>query len=401
MSFEFIYNDSILLGTQTDGVLTELPPVPTGDELDELLDACCHTIENMFGSYKRLHSDLQLSDGQHSLILTDGRNKLDMAFGHDGVRSWITRGTLRSVNDLTPVLNSFLSDMTKKVRLRKVQPDWKFDNASLIIISSRFGLQAPRTFAELAAKREADDTDRERRRIERAETDRVAREKYLASPEGREATRRSIDEELRRGIVETVLTAIVGEFDSIHLSKEATDAELNAARGRLLDWKAEHRRVEPKITEVVKATKWTAQAIIDIWREQERGYADLLDTVEDNPKALARLPEAEDYCMKALVDKANESITDDTQPVPWTPSEIPPVIDGVNRTLMTRQQWYDESRTNEDKWFRLDNRIVTYLDDNRNFVIDDVPETLWEAYDIQCRVHDAHQSMLAKREGAA
>jgi hypothetical protein len=387
-----------IVGHLVDGVVTPIQqailPAPEGDELDDLVDECCHTIENMFGSYKRLHPDLQLSDGQHSLILTDGTNKLGLThFGHAGVRSWIVKGSLRSSDELTPVLNAFMSDMVKKVRLRKVEPDWKFDNDALIIISSRFGLQAPRTFAELAAKREADRVARERRNVEQAEADRVAREKYLASPEGQADRRRDTDKTFRQEIVETVLTAIVGEFTPIHLAKDSTEAESNAANVALLEWKADYRRVEPTITAVVEATKWSADAIIGIWKELDREYMELLEVVEDHPKALAKLPALEDFCMKALVDKANESVT--TQPAQLTSSSIPPVIDGVERTLMTRQQWIDETRTNGDAWFRDGNRIVVRLDDGRNVVIDDIPDALWDEYEKQCELHEETQKMLA------
>jgi rubrerythrin len=388
-----------IVGNLVDGVYTPiqqaLPPAPEGDALDDLLDECCHTIEGFFGSYKRLHPDLQLNEGQHSLILTDGTNKLGLThFGHEGVRSWIVRGTLRNVNELTPVLNAFMSDMTRKVRLRKISPDWRLDNDGLIILSSCFGLQAPRTFAELAAKREADRAARERRNAERAEADRQRREQYLASPEGQAAARRDADRQLRLGIVETVLKAIVGEFEPIHLSKDSTEAESNAANVALLDWRAENRRVEPTIAAVAKATKWSAEAIITIWKELDREYLELVEVLEGIPQALDRLPTLEDFCMQALVKKANESISVDTKPVPWTPSSAPPVIEGVERTLMTRQQWYDETRANGDAWFRDGVRVVTRLDDKHDFVIDVVPDALWDAYESQCRLHEDTQKML-------
>jgi len=98
--------------------------------------------------------------------------------------------------------------------------------------------------------------------------------------------------------------------------------------------------------------------------------------------------------MQALVKKANESISVDTKPVPWTPSSAPPVIEGVERTLMTRQQWYDETRANGDAWFRDGVRVVTRLDDKHDFVIDVVPDALWDAYESQCRLHEDTQKML-------
>jgi hypothetical protein len=395
MSSEFTYNEGVLTGWKTDGVFKALPPAPTGDSLDEILDECCRTIENLFGAFKRLHGELQLSDGQHSLILTDGVTGIGLSRGHEGVRSWITSGSLRSSDELSPVLNAFMSDMAKKVRLRKVEPDWKFDNDALIILGSRFGLQTPRTFAELAAKRQADAIAREQRKADEAEVARVTREEYLTSPEGKAETRRNADQQLRREILEEVLTAIVGEFDPIHLGKDSTDAEVNAARAKLLGWKQDISRLESTLTSVINTTKWSAEAIITIWREADQQYTELVEQFDDDPRILNRLPPLEDFCMRDLVKKANEVTP---EPVQLTPSSIPPVIDGVERTLMSRQQWLDETRTNGDAWFLDDVRTVVRMDDGQTFVIDKVPETLWDEYEAQCRVHEDFQRLAAQEE---
>lgn len=172
------------------------PPPPEGEALDMLVDECCIAIENLFTAFTtpsgqpRLHSDLRRSQGQHSKLLVDGlRYWQDLGdrniTGHNGVRSWIVAGTLRSQDEVMSVMNAFHKDMMAKLRMRKVEPDWVLDNDAMIVLGSRFGLDAPKTFAELIAKRAADKAEQERKRAEAIERRRL----YELTPEYAEEQR--------------------------------------------------------------------------------------------------------------------------------------------------------------------------------------------------------------------
>lgn len=135
-------------------------PAPEGDALIDLIDDVCLTVENFFGSMRvagktRLHSDLRVSDGQHSTVLTDGLHRWGGSAGHGGVRSWIVEGTLRSTDELTPALNAFLAMMTRRQRMRRVEADWTFDSWGVSWVGSKFGLPAPPSLEEIA-KRDAE-----------------------------------------------------------------------------------------------------------------------------------------------------------------------------------------------------------------------------------------------------
>ena len=134
-------------------------PAPEGDALIDLIDDVCLTVENFFGSMRvagktRLHSDLRVSDGQHSTVLTDGLHRWGGSAGHGGVRQWIVEGTLRSTDELTPALNAFLAMMTRRQRMRRVEADWTFDSWGVSWVGSKFGLPAPLSLDEIG-KRDA------------------------------------------------------------------------------------------------------------------------------------------------------------------------------------------------------------------------------------------------------
>jgi hypothetical protein len=128
-----------------------VPPVPEGADFDYLVDEVCTNIRHSFDTH--LHSDYQYFKDQHSSILMTGRNRFDRSVGHDGVESWIRRGTLRATEDLNPVLNSFLAEKRQAVRMRKLAPDWQTDHHDFQVLGSKFGLPAPPTREELERQR--------------------------------------------------------------------------------------------------------------------------------------------------------------------------------------------------------------------------------------------------------
>jgi hypothetical protein len=368
-----------LLGYLNDGKFEPIQatqPAPTGDELDELLDACCTTIENAFKAYGRLHPDLWMDDGQHSLVLTDGRNRLDMGRGHRGVRSWIVEGTLRSADELTPVLNRFLDEQKRLVRLRKVTPEWKFDNDALIVISSRFGLQAPKSFAELKAKREAERLERDRIERQRREQEQAAREAFKQSQGGKEQARAQAIRDLKEDTIRAAVDALATRIESdpmpsnmSELSGEEQDTLTRRARGYALDNAKEYRRIERLIRPVVEASNLSADAIVSIYNKAVQDWIELEETID--PKYLPPLE-------KTIGNYFRKAIMKDQEPSgKLEPSRIPPLLDGVERTL------FDSTQKTID--FLAQRSIVgvhlfVRMQDHETFVVDVMPESLVEQY---------------------
>jgi hypothetical protein len=257
-------------------------PAPTGDDLDVLLDECCVVIENMFRAFKtptggrRLHSDLTQDAGQHSMLLTDGMSRWDTRQGHAGVRSWISEGTLRSKNELTVVLNAFYTDMTRKVRLRKISPDWQLDNDALIVLSSRFGLPAPKTFEELTVKQTADQAEREHQRQQQRAADAERERVYMASPEYAEKKRQDDLRRSKKELVEDTLLLMV-PYVTFKDKENRTKEELLEADIAHDDRKHLKRYVEY----IIEHTSFAPSTIAKFWKDTEDELADNIAALAD------------------------------------------------------------------------------------------------------------------------
>ena len=69
-----------------------------------------------------------------------------------GVRSWITEGSLRSHDQLIPVINEFVTNIQFRQRNRLAKADWVFDPDGLAAMGVKFGLPEPPTQEQRAAK---------------------------------------------------------------------------------------------------------------------------------------------------------------------------------------------------------------------------------------------------------
>jgi hypothetical protein len=154
-----------LNGNRTN--IIRVDPAPEGSALDALVDDIATTIENYFGHFTsrdtrqvtdRLDPQLKPSEGTHSRLLIEGIFKWESQSRFTrGVRSWVTEGTLRSVNELTPVLREFVAarQLERRMHPDRVSADWKINDYDLGLLGVNFGLPAPPTRAELAAEYEA------------------------------------------------------------------------------------------------------------------------------------------------------------------------------------------------------------------------------------------------------
>lgn len=383
MSFEFIYDaaSGVLAGEKVNGVLIPLMPPPTGDALDELLDECCVIIENMFKSYGKLAGELQMEDGQHSLVLTDGMTRWDSNRGHRGVRSWITEGTLRSGDQLTPVLNAFLTDMKTKLRMRKVSPDWKFDNDALIVIGSRFGLDAPRTLAELRARRAADNVERDRKRQEEEAQRRAASQAFKESLTGREQARQQTIRDLKEDTIRAILDALVDHVTMSPVDPDASEEDKvtrsRQARGLIREENQERRRLEKWIVRpVVEQSNLAADAIVRIYENAEMEWLELEELMDG--KGIPTIEQAIENAFRGYIVRSKEKAV-------LEPSVIPPLMDGVERHLFDSTKGLVEfMSTPMTSGFT---RVVR-VDDSRTFAVDVVPPELKAEYERQCAMYD-------------
>jgi hypothetical protein len=340
-------------------------PAPTGSDLDNLLDTACTTIENTFRSYKtpagqkRLSPELCTSDGQHSTVLTDGMTSWSDKpnKGHAGIRSWITSGTLRSVDELPAVLNAFLSDMTKKLRLRQVSPDWQFDNDALIILSSRFGLPAPRTFEELKEKRTADDTERERQNNQRQTEEKERYQVYLASPEYAEKKRLDDIHQSKEERVRDTLLLMV-PYVTFKDPENRTRDELIEA-----DIAHEDREYLKKYVEyIVEHTSFAPSTIAQIWREAEDGYKETVELVEGT-KYEDELKTLEVVAVENILRTAKEHVE-------FGSCELPELQEGERRLRFTWDELMAFMGTSEYSELLDTNDLVTMLGNDGLFAID-------------------------------
>lgn len=375
-----------LNGELVDGVFVPLQAAPTGDDLDLLLDECCVIVENTFKAFGKLDTELKMDDGQHSLVLSDGETRIGIRRGHRGVRSWIVEGTLRSGNQLTPILNAFLSDMKTKVRLRKMSPDWKFDSDCLIVIGSRFGLDAPRTLAELQAKRAAERLERDRQQQEREAQRQAEQQAFKASEAGRQQTQRMAVKYFKEDTIRAVVDALVEHVasDGTKITPEMTEEErttaIRRANGDALEHLKECRRVEKVIRPIVESSPLSADAIVRIYNEAEDDWIEAEEWGTTVP--------LEDYINRRFA----RFVAAANQPATWGPVMIPPLMDGVERHLFESMKKYGEFFEHAD----LDKKsFVARVDFGGNVVVDVVPEELEDTYNKFCATYEAREHVNA------
>jgi hypothetical protein len=126
---------------QTAAPVPQAPPVPTGDAFDELLDNCLRMMTGYLGKVlNKLAPELRSDqNGVASTAMLRGKHPIGFDYGHGGIVSWIREGTLRSSDELSPVLREYVDMMTRRVRLQTVDASWQFDNRAMKWCSQKFG----------------------------------------------------------------------------------------------------------------------------------------------------------------------------------------------------------------------------------------------------------------------
>jgi len=214
MSFEY----EPITTTQTPAVSL----APTGDALIELLDQCCRTIEGL-SALKKLAPYLTPNRGVHSSVLMTGRSLAGSNVGHDGVRSWITAGTLRDADMLSLVLREYSNKMNLRRRVTGV--DWIFDNSAMKWCSENFG--APFTPDPTTEESEQKRAAEEKKDAEERERHKVARIQELAAvaEAEREAEKKSRVKRLMRELSSSFYT-----MEDADVSGDTPSPEYFAAR---------------------------------------------------------------------------------------------------------------------------------------------------------------------------
>lgn len=176
-------DEKTVIGWSERGMFTPLPSAPEGAALDILVDQIAGTIEKFFERFwdhdmrktlDRLDGNLKPREGTHSTLLLDGITFWGVPSRFTrGVRSWVTEGTLRDQNELTPVLNAFVAQRQLERRMHpdRVKKDWQLNDYDLATIGVNFGLPAPPTREQLRAEAEANQKAYEDRREREAAED--------------------------------------------------------------------------------------------------------------------------------------------------------------------------------------------------------------------------------------
>lgn len=313
---EFAYdNNDALIGEVIKGELVPLTEALTGDDLDFLVYDCGKAIENYFGNYEkrpdgspRLHPELKSDDGQQSTVLSTGRTMSDVRKGHDGIRSWVIQGTLRTVDQLTPEIRSFAEDMKVRQAMGKVPKDWQFDNDCMIVFGTRFGLTGPTTFAERQAQKAADRERWEKEQEERRQRDaKSAREMQakLAEYEAELKRQERISELLRA--ISVRLYPVVGSFED-----ETSEDYQYAAQNRRVFKRSTRAFIEMRIDEGKTDAEIRQEVVMDWCAKLSPGELDpLLEgetrTFYDTPEAI--LADFENYAKWAEVLREHKIIT--------------------------------------------------------------------------------------------
>jgi len=377
-----------------------IPPAPSGEDLDKLVDECAHWIETTVGTFKkRLSPDLRPdNDGRSSMALTDGKNQWGSSVGHGGIRGWIVDGTLRDIAQLREIVNDFLDAMKQRVRIKRhLDPNWTIDNNAMAVLSSRFGIpDAPRTFDELAARQAEQRVIEERQRVERDAEFRRKQAEWQLSPEGREFERRLLVDEFKREQVNIVMNALF-PFERIEYADpdNPTDAEKVANKTKRFDnYLVECNRLkwEPRIREIVNKTDIAAHEVVRAFQTAEFEASHFADVAErewtgDDDFDVLRFEE--NFIMETLKQVATASLTGN--PAPLTKSCVPPVIDGVERVSGAKFADICEAMERFDR----EGYVLDIRRDFDGLVLTAVPPALRDAWEKYSREWDEQIQEIA------
>jgi len=368
-SVSVVRDSERIIGRVVDNEFHPLTPVPQGAAFDNLLDACCTSVESVFKEKGKdhLHPDYRVFQGQHASILMTGRHRLGYSVGHDGVESWIRQGTLRSPEELNPVLNRLLGEKKQAVRMRRLAPDWQTDHYDFQVLGSKFGLPAPPTREELERQRREEEARRQEqhRRDDEAYADlrkqQLAKEQaYERSPEG-----------IRARTVQTVVEKLLEHLPVPVFTPEMSEKERRVA---LIDAdlrREERAAITPYVTRLVELSGWSADAMLKKWNEAtsvKLELDDLLDGVEGREEVTREL-----FCFRQLYDQISEIGV-------MTPSEIPALDEGMERlTFASRAAVLEFARSG--KWGEIleKNKTRLTMSPEHTYVLDAIPlDHQWE-----------------------
>jgi hypothetical protein len=381
-----LYNeDEKILGYETaDGGCEPLAPAPTGDALIELLDEVCTQIEHhpRLGKSSRLAANLRPANGQTSLLLmygiqsplfmsVDGTPNPDNRRFGGGVLAWITDGTLRSVAEVRNALNDYADVKEAQCRIRRIKPDWEFDEDSMWSLGARyFGLPAPPplpTAEEIAVKAAAES---ERLRIAREEDARRAAEyeaervAFEASPEGQ-----------RQKKVDQIVQDLLGPIKppnakmAVFMKRSLEEEE----RLKIADRAIAADELRPFVDEITKRTRYGASTIVKLWREAEQLYKLLMEVVEEGHMTI-ELADEEDFC-------ASQCMREFAQMTPH--GESSPGVDGPelkagdSRRIFTPKEFFYQLKHKAAYWDMIlqDHDLHYWMTRDRKFGVDIVAKS--------------------------
>jgi hypothetical protein len=351
-----------IIGHTVGGKFVPLIPVPTGEAFDDLLDESCLMIENFFRLNNRLHTDLRQSQGQHSTVLLNGMRKWGFPAGrdykcgstkHGGVRSWIEKGTLRSTDELSPVLNDFVNKRSKLQRMHKIDKDWELDSDGLKELSVSFGLPAPPPPEAIRAELDEEEKAEQGRARMREEDDRsrqaeleAKQKEFDASPEGQLQKKAEVITEEIVGPLEVIMGSS-GDYDSAKRVAQQLQAE-------------DRGRIRPAIDAIVHEAPWRSEIIVRKWRNAVHEYMDIFRDLEDLGMETQIKASEEEYCYLTLRD----------QMVFMTPTEIPELPEGSTRMTFASIKEVHADMDSNPNWEDIGIECVIRLSPERKYVID-------------------------------
>lgn len=339
---EPVYEQDRVVGHLVDGEFQPLPPVPEGAAFDSLVDDVCNTIEQLFKDH--LDPDYRPCHGQHSSFLMTGHHHSLLRYSHEhgGVESWVKEGTLRSTDALAPVLNAFVAEKRRLVRMRKLAPDWQTTRYDFQVLGSKFGLPTPeeleRQSREKYARQQQEQEERRRLGEEEAERNRPQWE--------REYAQRQRINSVTNALVDMLVGPVATEEEAKKIIAKMGWKTMDVQGYRandMLERSRKHREVEPLVKGVVEQTTFADSEILNSWGEGKKEYLDTLKYVDDDEELFSPEVCAANFILRKFAEVGV-----------LTSSEIPPLAEGAQRrTFATKAallafcpEWYGLLETN-------------------------------------------------------
>jgi hypothetical protein len=260
---------------------TTVPPAPEGDELDELLYDCVHAFKTFDDAYGKLAPGLKPQNGAASTQLLFGRSVSGQRLGHDGLKSFITQGTLRSEDELFGLLREYAARQNKRKAIHAIS-DWMFDNDAMKWLGRKLKAPVdpdptPEEQAERCAELKAWEAKCEEDRIRHNEEIRQQQEEFKADEAKR--LRQQHIKKLLGYIVEKIFTtedlSFVGENlpdewypvrDKRRVFKHFNEGLVTA----MIDEGKTDEEIAAEIVEMNCITKGQFQSTVpDNWQEHE------------------------------------------------------------------------------------------------------------------------------------